>query len=183
MTYQPTFPAALQPAASALLRVLSEGELSYSLQGFQVLVQGELLSAPSRVYCKLRQLQSGIETSAGDARTLALCLGSRHCDGYEREYCLRQLLVTDPPPWTVPFIIELLGEYVIEIVEAIAVALAGMNAARFTDFATENPQFMATTRRRATSYWSCYHRARFPMLQNYPAILALQAIEQRVQRA
>lgn len=72
----------------------------------------------------------------------------------------------------------LIGEYVIEIVEVIASAISVVNARRFAEFALENPGFMATTRRRATSYWGCYHRGRFPNLRTYPAIAVLDPIEQ-----
>lgn len=44
-------------------------------------------------------------------------------------------------------------------------------------FAQENPRFTATTRQRATSYWDCYHRSRYPRLQGYPAFAALEAID------
>ena len=50
---------------------------------------------------------------------------------------------------------------------------------RFRAFARENPAFMATTRRRATSYWDCYYRMGFPTLQTYPAVFALNEIELR----
>ncbi|MGM9479956.1 hypothetical protein ACS5PN_02040 [Roseateles sp. NT4] len=64
------------------------------------------------------------------------------------------------------------------IAEAIAVGSTGSLA----EFAAENPAFMATTRRRATSYWDCYHRGRFPTLPSYPGIAALDAIEQAAPR-
>lgn len=177
MTYQPIFPASLQPAASALLRVLPTAELAPALQGFKVRVQRELLSAPSRVYYQLSDLRSVIANSTGETRSLALCLGTRHWDGFIREECLRQIVAIDQP-WAVPFIVQLLGEYVIEIVEAIAAAIPSMDAKHFSEFVLENPAFMATTRRRATSYWDCYYRSRFPELRTYPAITALDAIEQ-----
>jgi hypothetical protein len=177
MTYQPIFPAAILPAALTLLRVLPIVELAPALQGFKVRVQGELLSAPYRVYYQLSDLRSAITNSTGETRSLALCLGTRHWDGFVREECLRQIIAIDQP-WAAPFVIQLLGEYVIEIVEVIAAAIPAMDAGRFSEFVLENPEFMATTRRRATSYWDCYYRRHFPKLQTYPAITALDAIEQ-----
>lgn len=179
MIYEPVFPGALQPAASALGRALLLEELAPSVRGFKVLVQGEAFSAPYRVYCRPTVLQAVIARSAGETRQLAVCLGTRHCDGYLREECLRELLAMDCP-WAAPFIVQLLGEYVIEIVELVAWAVATLSVvdvARYSQFALENPAFMATTRRRATSYWNCYHRGRFPKLCAYPAIAALDAIE------
>jgi len=176
MTWQPIFPAALQLAASALLRELPTAQHAPS-QGFKVFVQGEPLSAPCRVYYPPDGLRSLIARATGDVRTLALCFGATHWDGFVREECLRQLVDLERP-WAVPFIVQLLGEYVIEIVEVIAAALPTMDAALLAGFALENPQFMATTRRRATSYWDCYHRRRFPARQTYSALVALDAIEQ-----
>ncbi len=198
MTYRPLFPAALQPATLALLRTLSgceprpliglpfvlrtpvfaSGAAQRLMPGFTVSLQGEALSAPSRVYCAPEHLRSVIARSEGDMRILAFCIGTRHWDGHIREECLRQLVGADRP-WVVPFVVQLLGEYVIEIVEAIVRALPGMNPAHSSRFVRENTAFMATTRRRATSYWSCYHRCRFPALRTYPGIVALDAIERR----
>jgi hypothetical protein len=177
MTYQPSFPASLQTAASALLQQLPSPNPTRPLQGFQVTVQGEMLSAPCRIYVAAGSLYSIIEASKGDDRTLALCFGTRHCNGHVREACLRQLLAEDPDrDWVVPFIVQLLGEYVIEIIEMIADAIPRMNRDRLSAFAAANPAFMALTRRRATSYWDCYHRDRFQRLDVYPAITALDLI-------
>lgn len=182
MIYQPEFPTALQPAATAVLRELAASGFAHAYQGFQVLMRGEVLSAPSRLYVEPNDLRLVIARSSGDtdARTLTLSLATRHNNGYFREECLRQLLALDRP-WGVPFIVQLLGEYVIEIVEVIASAIAETGAARFAEFALENPAFMTLTRQRATSYWDCYHRRRFPSLPTYPAIKALDMIERAVQ--
>lgn len=182
MTYQPAFPAALQPAALALLEAMAASELAPAHQGFQVTVQSELLSAPARLYCSPGDLRVLIEQATGDHRTLALCLGTRHWNGYVREECLRQLIATDRP-WAAPFLIQLLGEYVIELVELIAAAPLQATVQNLADFARENPKFMALTRQRATSYWDCYFRRRFRSLQTYPAITTLNTIDALAQAA
>ena len=176
MTYQPIFPSALQPAASTLLGALAAAELAPAMQGSTVFVEGERLCAPYRVYCEPNDLRSMIAQASGEARLLALCLGTRHSDGHVREECLRQIVAVDRP-WIAPFVVQLLGEYVVEIVEVIAAAVSDASPARFLGFAQENLPFIKTTRRRATSYWDCYHRSRYPVLQAYPAFTALEAIE------
>lgn len=182
MSYQPAFPVALQPKAMALLKAMTASRLTPAHQGFQVTVQGELLSAPARLYCSPSDLRALIDEAAGDSHALALCLGTRHWNGYVREECLRQLISTDRP-WAAPFLVQLLGEYVIEIVEVIADAIRQETVQDLSDFARENPKFMAITRQRATSYWDCYFRCRFRSLQTYPAITALDAIEATAQSA
>ncbi len=176
MTYIPRFPAALQPIASALLRALPVESTQLAANEFTVLVQGEQLSVPYRIYHAPDSLRSVISSSSGETQVLALCFGTRHWDGYFREECVRQLVAIDRP-WVVPFIVQLVGEYVIEIVEVIATALPQVNPLQFSEFVRENPRFMATTKRRVTSYWDCYHRRRFPTLQSYPAFKVLEAIE------
>lgn len=176
-TYPPLFPAALQQTALALIAAHPAARFASAVHpGFTVCVQGELLSAPGRIYCKPGDLRAAIAQSSDDTRLLALSLGTRHSDGRIREECLRQIVAVDRP-WLAPFVVQLLGEYVIEIVEVIAAAIHEHGPARLAGFTQENPRFMATTRRRATSYWHCYHRSRFPALRAYPAITALDAIE------
>ncbi|KQV53026.1 hypothetical protein ASC95_09655 [Pelomonas sp. Root1217] len=155
---------------------MTASELAPAHQGFQVTVRGELFSAPARLYCSPRVLRALIENATGDTRTLALCLGTRHWNGYIREECLRRLISTDFP-WAAPFLVQLLGEYVIEIVEVIAEAVRQATIQNLSDFARANPKFMAITRQRATSYWDCYFRRGFRSLQTYPAIIALNAID------
>ncbi|MCE4554910.1 hypothetical protein [Pelomonas cellulosilytica] len=182
MTYQPAFPAAIQPAALALLEAMTTSQLARVHQGFQVNLQGELLSAPARLYCSPGDLRALIDHATGDHRTLALCLGTRHWNGYVREECLRRFIATDRP-WTAPFLVQLLGEYVIEIVELIASTTPQATVQNLADFARENPKFMALTRQRATSYWDCYFRRHFPSLQTYPAIRTLNAMDALAQAA
>ena len=182
MTYQPVFPAKLQPVASVLLPALAIGEEWPAQQGFTVRVHSERLSAPYRVYYEPGRLRTLIRSSTEEARALALCLGTRHWDGFVREECVRELIGIDRP-WVVPFIVQLTGEYVLEIVQVIAAALAKVSTLAYGEFALENPEFMATTRRRVTSYWNCYYRAQFPELEAYPGLLALQAVEGTGERA
>ena len=177
MTHQPTFPAALQPIALAILPALRVGELSPPLQDFTVFVGLEKLTAPRRVYYSPAKLRSVIAKSSGEARVLALCLGTRHCDGFIREECLRQLVDTGSP-WAAPFVVQLVGEYVVEIVHVIVMALQRGYVAGLAQFVLDNPSFMATTRRRVVSYWDCYYRGPFPSLLDYPAYIALESIHQ-----
>lgn len=177
MAYEPVFPTALQPLALALLPILRANEVAVeSLDGFLTLVMGEQLFAPYRVYYAADGLRATIAETSGDTRLLALCLGTRHWDGYLREECLRLLMAAERP-WAAPFIVQLLGEYVVEIAQAILAALQQGYVAGLAEFVRDNPSFMATTKRRIISYWDCYYRRDFPSLQDYPARAALELVE------
>ncbi len=120
-----------------------------------------LLRIPVRTYYQREQLLACTQL-AGDAGVLALCLGTRHHDGHLREACLRQLLLQERA-WTAPFVVHLCGEYVLEIVEAIEVALPAWNAEALARYLRENPAYVATLERRAVSYWNCYYRWQYPV--------------------
>ncbi|ALN65585.1 hypothetical protein GLA29479_4755 [Lysobacter antibioticus] len=175
MTYQPQYPAELQPFASRLMHEL-EHQAHPTIAGPDLLIRGERLSLPCRLYCAPGRLRSIVDRETGDARLLAQCLGTRHCDGHVREKYLRDVLGVDRT-WVAPFVVQLLGEYVIEIVDAIATSLNEAVPAHLQAFAGENPGFMATTRRRVISYWDCYHRRRYPSLRDYPGMVALETID------
>ena len=68
---------------------------------------------------------------------IALCLGTRHHDGHLREACVRQLL-QQQRAWTVPFVVHLCGEYVLQIVEVIGAALPAWNGEALARYLREN---------------------------------------------
>jgi hypothetical protein len=178
MAYEPIFPVALQPLASSIMRDLRANEIaSETPDGFSVLVGDGRLSAPYRVYYLPPDLRSVIARSSGETQALALCLGTRHWDGFIRQECLGQLVDAERP-WTAPFIVQLLGEYVVEIAQVILAALQEGYVAGLAQFVIDNPSFMVTTRQRVVSYWNCYYRRQFPSLQDYPAHIALESIYQ-----
>ena len=170
--------AALQPLASSIMSDLRVNEIaSETPDAFCVLVGDGRLSAPNRVYYLPPDLRLVIARSSDETQALALCLGTGHWDGFIRQECLRQL-VNAERPWTAPFIVRLLGEYVVEIAQVILTALQEGYVAGLAQFVIDNPSFMVITRQRVVSYWSCYYRRQFPSLHDYPAHIALESIHQ-----
>lgn len=143
-------------------------------------VGGERLTIPYRVYYGTRRLTDCIHCP-GDTALIALCLGSRHHDGHVREYCVRRLLDVDEA-WTVPYVVQLLGEYVVEIIHPIHEKLIDEVEAKYLSFYTENTKYCEYLRCRAVSYWNEYYRPRFANLKQYPAVEALAAISAAAQR-
>ncbi|MCC7645577.1 MULTISPECIES: hypothetical protein [unclassified Janthinobacterium] len=173
------FPAALAGTVAQLLPVLSSGQLHAPSAPFDVHQDGRLLRIPVRTYYDSKQLLACMKL-AGDAGVIALCLGTRHHDGHVREACARRLLLQERA-WTVPFVVHLCGEYVLEIIEAIGAALPAWNAAALARYLRENPAYVDTLERRSISYWSCYHRGRYPVWGDYPGrrtMAALRALQQ-----
>lgn len=178
MAYELILPSVLQPLAASIMPALRANAIALeSSHGFSVLIEYGRLSAPYRVYFHPPDLRSVIDKSSGETQALALCLGTRHSNGFVRQECLLQLVDAERP-WAAPFIVQLLGEYVVEIAQVIVTALQEGYVAGLAQFVNDNPAFMETTRRRVVSYWDCYYRRQFPSLHYYPAHIGLESIHQ-----
>lgn len=166
------FPPALRFAAREAVAAVAIGELYPARHAFEVNMDGERLRIPYRVYYDRELLRREIGNSQTATKLVLLCLGTRHYDGYLRQECLRELLVRDAS-WLVPYLVQLAGEYVVEIVEDVAHAIVGRDPANLRAFAMENPNYLATLARRVTSYWSCYYRQAYPEFHCYPGARVL----------
>ena len=159
------FPAALRPAAAALTASAAwrpEG-LHYT---YQVTLEGETLTIPVRLYFN-PGLPLDDPGRSEIERGIASCLGTRHHDGHVREACLARLLA-EPRGWMAPFIVHLVGEYVIEILQRVEAALPALDPdmrAALAGFVRENPGYLDTIERRTVSY---RFRGGPPPLLDYP---------------
>jgi hypothetical protein len=112
---------------------------------------------------------------------VAHCVYSRHHDGYVRQRSSEEL-VKVLEPWVAPYVAYLAGEYVLEIVEVILDAIGDLAdpdsplAVAYGAFAASNPELVDLIERRATSYWSCYYRGRYPR-ESYPGLLVVGALK------
>jgi hypothetical protein len=146
---------------------------------FGVDVQGETVSIPYRIYHD--EPIPGAERSLSAAQQVILdCVYSRHHDGRVRQRRLEQIVGVGDP-WVVPFVVQLTGEYVLEILEVIARGLAGLKVPHsaqrrlYGEFIVRNPAFFARTERRVVSYWDCYYRWKYLEFGAYPGSVLLEA--------
>jgi hypothetical protein len=162
------FPARLAPSVTSVIQSLPAARFgpskpvtaSYSRAWAGLVVAGEPVVIPYRVYNPVPppHLASGLSRTERD---VTAAIYSRHHDGHVRQRALRALLDCDEP-WTAPFFVQLLGEYVIQICADIEkftqTALPARLAmqASLSAFLMQNPCFAELTRQRAISYWSCY---------------------------
>ena len=94
------------------------------------------------------------------------CLLTRHPDGHVRERYLQQIIQA-PEPWVIPFVFQLTGEYVIELLALCETNLPALDPSAYGRFFNDNPAYFSLTRARMVSYWDCYHRSRHPHLRSY----------------
>lgn len=165
------FPGKLAPEVDAVLQVIPAGLHPPSPPDRVVRIGDEMVTILGRIYSPeptksvdgLTTLQSGILSS----------LYTRHHDGFVRARHLPRLLPIDEP-WVPPFVIRLLGEYVVEISALIADGVDAMPRQTYVRFAGENPGYIGVTRQRVVSYWTCYYSA-MPFEQ-YPGYRAMSAL-------
>jgi hypothetical protein len=69
--------------------------------------------------------------------------------------------------WVVPFVIQLMGEYVIQILENVEAYLPTLDTALYGRFAQDNQAYFQTTEVRMISYWDCYYRHPYKHPSNY----------------
>lgn len=169
------FPKFLEGEVSNVVAAVARGKpyakfpLSHTVR-----LRGQELVIPTRVYYDPAALRAACERS-GFEGAIAQCLGSRHHDGFLRHECAMRLLQLDQY-WTVPFIVHLLGEYVVELIVPIERWLQDGVTPAYRDFVADNPAYMVTLEKRAVSYWDCYYRDQYPRMQDYPGIRALSML-------
>jgi len=174
------FPSRLRSAAQKAVASAAIGERHPPRQTFVVNVDGEALHVPYRTYYDPELLRRELSNAQATVRLILLCLGTRHYDGYLRQECLHELL-KDESPWLTPYVVQLAGEYVVEIVEDVANAIGGRNSSTLQAFVLENPAYLGTLERRVTSYWSYYHRQAYPKLDCYPGARVMAVLRAAVE--
>lgn len=139
-------------------------------------VDSKNITIYSRIY-KEELEESQILNLSQTQKLILSCIYTRHHDGFIREKYLKNLLA-DQRSWTVPFVVRLLGEYVVEIIELVEESLTD-NAAQklYRDFVTNNPIFWEKTKSRIVNYWYVYYRDSFMDKRIYPGMQIIKIIE------
>jgi hypothetical protein len=145
-------------------------------EDFSVRVGNEVLTLPRRIYNDPELIRFDQLTLL--QRELIDCLLTRHNDGLVREQHLTRI-IHSRNSWVPPFVVQLVGEYVIEILRVVHKNLHNLDGAAYGNFLRANPDFVATTERRVISYWNCYYHdytreeyAGFQLLEFFRSFLA-----------
>jgi len=147
------FPAALRKDAVVALSAFAES--SYPLRTFSLRIADGVVALPFRIYHNPALIQTASLTSL--QRELVDCLLTRHNDGFIRQQYLTRIICSNHV-WIPPFVVQLAGEYVIEILQVIQHHLSTLDNSIYEQFFKMNPQFLTLTEQRVISYWNCYYR-------------------------
>jgi hypothetical protein len=167
------FPASVRNDVFELISALPEAALASDT--FSVKIGAEVVQIPFRIYHDPALVQSSRLTPTQNE--LLACLLTRHHSGFVREENLRRIL-TSNHEWVPPFVVQLSGEYVFEILCLIRDNIHLLDAALYRTFLTQNLAYYRTTKSRVMSYWNCYHRdqrradyAGFQVLESFDRLL------------
>lgn len=147
---------------------------------FSVVVEGQQVLIPGRLYNDEPPTDAVVSLSSCQ-RQLLHCLYSRHHDGVVRQRHLEKI-VGSTDSWVIPVVVQLVGEYVLEILVVICdelrdLATPGTRGHHvYGQFIVDNPAFFARTQRRVVSYWSCYHRGNYASFRGYPGCTLLDLL-------
>ncbi|WP_053227422.1 hypothetical protein [Solirubrobacter soli] len=168
------FPEAVRDDALIAVRALPPREYPASVRDETVAVGEERIAIPYRVHYPELAVP---EELSDRQRRIANCIYSRHGDGYVRERSIARVLDATEP-WVIPYVLQLLGEYVVEICLMI-LARAPLTSLDYRAFAQANRDFIDLTEQRATSYWGAYYRCQYAQRCDFPALVALDLVRTR----
>lgn len=145
--------------------VTRAGHVLAPTSGFTVRVSEESVTIRYRIYNGPPEPRDYSNLSLR-SRLILDCLYTRHSDGYERQRRLERVVPSEHP-WVVPFVVQLVGEYVIDILNVIKASLRGLDDSdlrrvHYAEFVRGNPRFIDLTAQRVASYWNCYYRLKYP---------------------
>lgn len=139
-------------AGEAVVRELAPRQWT---ERFAVQAEGQRVLIPARLHFASGRLR--LADSDGTWR-FACALRTRSNDGFERQCAARDLL-PDLQPWAAPFIVALIGEYIVEILDDIAASLTPGNTQALGAFVVQNEAYWNRIKQRVASYWDVYYRS------------------------
>jgi hypothetical protein len=156
--------------ANDVQNILDKVQLSTEFNSsgfFNIITCNETVSIPQRVYYEETKL-TNLNQLSQVQKYIIHCLFTCHHDGLVREKHLKQVILSiNEHVWVVPFVIRLLGEYVIEILYVINNNLKRASLETIKIFNLENPDFFKLTEQRVMSYWNEYYRLQYPRKEDY----------------
>lgn len=149
------FPSATRlDAVTAGVSVAHDLNIRQWTERFAAQVAGETAFIPYRLHLARDSSDLPARSSAW---FMMQCLKTRSNDGFERQLAARNVL-SGIQPWSAPFVIALIGEYVMEILQDIDAALSPEICVTLKDFIHANPDYWQVTKQRVGSYWNVYYR-------------------------
>jgi hypothetical protein len=169
------FLSSSQALAAGAARILSPFiDEGYRQSSVPIVVLGETVHIPTRIHF-LELDENKLQIQSAFLPTIG-CFCTRSTDGYLRQSSLRCILSISEP-WSIPFVVLLAAEYVVENIEEMVASLSSLDREAYINFVRENRDLMRLLRSKATSYWDRYYRASHPDRSIYSGLAFLHQLE------
>ena len=162
-TFIKAFPSSLNADIEEILSVLGfSGSYTFSSDSQIVNLDNENLSIPYRIYFDEPNSRDEQKLSE-QQKNILNCFYTRHHNGLVRQRRL-ELLLDKTDYFITPFVLQLLGEYVLEILFIIDTCINEKTIENYRRFMNDNKVYFQQIESKVVSYWNVYYRR--PM---YPA--------------
>ncbi|WP_018342515.1 hypothetical protein [Cytophaga aurantiaca] len=133
----------------------------------ELILDGHKIKIPRRVYFDNPKETTGDNLTVRQKNILD-CIYLRHHNGFVRQQRLERLIDNEEDYFVIPYIFQLLGEYVMEILEVADKHINDKTINNYLKFFNENPKYRQQTESRMVSYWDIYYRrAKYKKLNEY----------------
>ncbi len=140
-----------------VLNIIEKGENIIQIHNNwieKISLNWEELLVPWRVYFEIASIENKLFSKSQE--NIFYCILLRHYNWYVRQKALENLL-NSKENFIIPFSIQLLWEYVIEIIEVLEKHI-DTNIENYHAFYKENPKNFNLINSRMISYWNEYYR-------------------------
>lgn len=145
-----------------------------------VFIAGEKLLLPKRHGFIPRRRFLGLSARGARAETrstICAAIASHSTNGFVRQASVRPLAKFGAL-WTMPYIVDLASDYVIEILAELDASMHLVDRDNLRRYVADNPAHLALTEARIHSYWNEYYRttSRERALDSHPGFRILRAL-------
>lgn len=169
------FPAILHKEIDVLYNEYAFEAIHKNSSTFEIELGQEKINIPSRIYLDENQFPN-IQHLSKQQQQILSCILTRHHNGFVRQKYLMNILPAEEL-WMAPYILQLIGEYVIEILFDIHENCNVKNIDFLKQIINLNPNFWDKTKSRVTSYWNEYYRKEFMNKTDYVGTKIISKLE------
>lgn len=126
----------------------------------------EVIRFPYRIYF-IDNSDEVLDSLNEQQKMILHCIYSRSCEGFVRQRHIHSLLQMDYEDWTIPYIVKICDEYVVEIIEMTYEVLKDQDTERIQNFCSENREAFCKSYNRMISYWNEFYRHKYKNFHQY----------------
>lgn len=140
--------------------------IGQSEQYIQYCLNGSEICFPYRIYYV--EIPNTVFLNLSLQKQMILhCIYSRSCDGFVRQEHIKKLILNGYESWTIPYIVKVCDEYVVDILEMVYCLLQKQDTTQIKNFCLENVQLFCKSYAHMISYWNEFYRRRWVRFHDY----------------